>query len=189
MKKVVLIGDSIRMGYQDTVTRELAKSAEVWAPEQNCGPSSRTIEHLNEWVIDQEPSLFHINAGLHDLRKDFNADQPAISIEEHTRNIKTILGAALATGAKVIWATITPVNETNHHNTKGFDRFEADVDAYNQAGAAVARDMGIPINDLFAFVMERGKERMLRPDGVHFTPEAYEELGKEVAYIIHSHLD
>ena len=34
---VVLIGDSIRMGYQPFVTEALAGEAEIWAPEENGG--------------------------------------------------------------------------------------------------------------------------------------------------------
>jgi lysophospholipase L1-like esterase len=177
------------MGYQPAVTEKLRDMAEVWAPEINCGPSSRTVEHLNEWIIEQNADVYHINAGLHDLRKEYGSDAPAASIDDFTRNIKTILRAALAAGAKVIWATITPVNQRDHHEKKGFDRFEADVDAYNQAALAVVADMSIPVNDLFGFVMERGRDDLLRGDGVHFTPEAYELLGDEVARFIRERLD
>jgi hypothetical protein len=39
MKKVVLIGHSIRMAYQPFVTQQLRPIAQVWAPAENCGPT------------------------------------------------------------------------------------------------------------------------------------------------------
>ena len=67
MKKLILIGDSIRMGYQAAVIRELIGLADVWAPEQNGGNSANILKHLDEWVLRQSPDIVHINCGLHDL--------------------------------------------------------------------------------------------------------------------------
>ena len=47
---IVLIGDSIRMGYQDHVASELAGRAEVWVPEENGGDSRNVLAHLDQWV-------------------------------------------------------------------------------------------------------------------------------------------
>ena len=73
MKRVVLIGDSIRMGYQATACRELEGLAEVWKPEQNGGTTQKVLENLDEWAIAQKPDIVHVNCGLHDLRKEFGA--------------------------------------------------------------------------------------------------------------------
>ena len=40
MQQLILIGDSIRMGYQADVIRELTELADVWAPTQNGGNSA-----------------------------------------------------------------------------------------------------------------------------------------------------
>ena len=88
----------------------------------------------------------------------------------------------------VVWATTTPVDENWHHQNKGFDRLEADVDAYNVAARAVAVDLGVPIDDLFAVVQQEGKARLLTQDGVHFTDEGSQLLGRVVAECIWGHL-
>ncbi len=62
-----------------------------------------------------------------------------------------------------------------------FDRLEADVKAFNRTAAAITGDMGIPVDDLYAFVSSGNPDEMLLQDGVHFTDEAYERIGTAVA--------
>ncbi|NLG51268.1 MAG: SGNH/GDSL hydrolase family protein [Chloroflexi bacterium] len=186
---VVLIGDSIRMGYQEVVQRELKAVAEVWAPVENGGNSRNVLAHLDEWVISRQPQVVHLNCGLHDLRKEFDQEQAAVGIEEYAANVRQISTRVREqTDATLIWATTTPVNQAWHHATKGFDRLEADVRAYNQVAAAIATELGIPINDLYKVVMQAGRDSYLQPDGVHFSPAGYELLGQAVARAIAAHL-
>ncbi|WP_287245531.1 hypothetical protein, partial [Okeania sp. SIO1H5] len=51
MKRVSLIGDSIRMGYQKQVMEELEGQFTVWGPEDNCGPSTRILDRFDEWIL------------------------------------------------------------------------------------------------------------------------------------------
>ncbi len=189
MQQLILIGDSIRMGYQDDVIRELANLADVWAPAQNGGNSANILQHLDEWIISRSPDVVHINCGLHDLRKDFDTGEPAISINQYESNLRALLKRILAeTNCTVIWAMTTPVNEIWHHKRKGFDRLEADVAAYNVAACKVADDLDIPINDLFRVITDAGRDSYLTPDGVHFTPEGSALLGKAVAEFVKPYL-
>lgn len=68
MKHCKLIGDSIRMGYCDTVRKELDGEAEVWAPDENCSDSAHLLVNLRSWALSQPPDVLHINCGLHDLK-------------------------------------------------------------------------------------------------------------------------
>ena len=43
MKSVILIGDSIRLGYQGVVRQELAGTAQVWGPAENGRDSREAI--------------------------------------------------------------------------------------------------------------------------------------------------
>ncbi|MBT4499582.1 MAG: SGNH/GDSL hydrolase family protein [Gemmatimonadetes bacterium] len=186
---VVLIGDSIRMGYQAVVTRELEGIAEVWGPEQNGGNSANILGHLDEWILSKEAAVVHVNCGLHDLRKEFDTGKPAIDLEAYEANVREILERLKKEFAgKVVWVTTTPVNEEWHHANKGFDRFEADVDGYNKIASGIARELGIPIDDLFSAITAGGKDQLLRDDGVHFTEAGSELLGKAVADCIRSML-
>ncbi|MFC1736721.1 SGNH/GDSL hydrolase family protein [Candidatus Hydrogenedentota bacterium] len=184
MKRVVLIGDSIRGGYQETVRRELDGVADIWAPAENGGPSFNVLNHFEEWVIQRSPDVAHINCGLHDIKKtgqDYQAP-----IDQYERSVREILERALeATSETVIWATSTPVNEQLHNTSeRAFIRLEQDLVAYNRVSCKIANELGIPVNDLYNTVVEFGQETLQKQDGVHFTPEGYVVLGKAVAKFI-----
>ncbi len=182
MPLIVLIGDSIRMGYQPFVQEELRDEMEVWGATQNGGTSSNVLAHLEEWVISRDPDVVHLNCGLHDIKKEFGAENNNIPLEEYQENVEQILRTILEkTSAKVIWATTTPVNERRHHETKGFDRFETDVEAYNREATQIAQKLGVQINNLYEVVMKAGRDRLLQKDGVHFIEEGSALLGRAVA--------
>ncbi len=185
MKKIILIGDSIRMGYQEEVRRRLAGWADVWSPGENGGTSGNVLAHLDEWVISRSADAVHINCGLHDLKKEFNQDAAAVPLSSYTENVRSILTRLNAeTKATVVWALTTPVNQKWHHKNKGFDRFETDVVAYNAAASEICREVGVEVNDLYSVVMSAGPDRILLEDGVHFRPEGNALLGKCVAECI-----
>jgi len=55
MKRVVLIGDSIRMGYERTVGEELSGVAEVLSPKENVRNSRTVLAHIEEWALVHDP--------------------------------------------------------------------------------------------------------------------------------------
>ena len=182
MKKVILIGDSIRMGYQAFVGKELEGTAHAWGPGENGGTSANVLAHLDEWVLSQEAELVHLNCGLHDLKKEFGAKETAVPLARYRANVEEIfVRLREGTQARVIWATTTPVNERRHHENKAFDRFEADVEAYNAAALEIAESFSLRVDDLFRAVTDAGRDALLLPDGVHFTEQGYALLGGAVA--------
>ena len=68
MKKIVLIGDSIRMGYDKYVKEALAGTAEVYYPDDNCRFANYVLRYLHEWKAEgkwpSDVDLVHWNAGL-----------------------------------------------------------------------------------------------------------------------------
>lgn len=185
MEEVILIGDSIRMGYQSFVQKELQGWAQVWGPEENGGTSENVLNHLEEWVLLRRAGIIHVNAGLHDLRRALDATENAIPLEEYRHHVELVLRTVRdETGARLIWATTTPVNSELHRGSKGFQRLETNVAAYNEAATEICDRLGVEINDLFEVVSESGRDRLLTADGVHFTDEGYALLGKAVAGFI-----
>ena len=180
MKTVYLLGDSIRLGYQDTVRSELSDIAHVLAPDENCRDTRNILEHLDRWLEGIEPDAVHVNAGLHDIKRVADPDQCEVPIGEYTTNVRKILDRLSAVSDIVIWASTTPVNETDHHANKEFDRFEVDVVRYNEAAHEVAGQAGALTNPLFDRMVEAGPADYLLKDGVHFTPEGSTLLGRWV---------
>ncbi len=182
---VVLIGDSIRMGYQHYVQTELSGFAEVWGSEENGGSSQQVLEYL-DGVIERAPDVVHINAGLHDLRRPFGSTANQVTLEDYYRNIRTITERIReGTTTRLIWATTTPLDEEWHnrvHEELGdFRRFAVDVNTYNEGLLDQARILELEVNDLNAVVVKSDPEKILDQDGVHFTDEGYAILGKAVA--------
>jgi len=180
--EIVLIGDSIRMGYQEVVRHLLRETARIWAPEENGGDSTNVLRHLDDWVFCRRPSIVHLNCGLHDIKRPFESLEPAVPIEKYESNLREIFRRLRReSAARIVWASTTPVNEALHNANKDFNRFEADVAERNEAAAGIAREFGIPVDDLFATVMGAGRDRLLTEDGVHFTEEGCRLLGTAVA--------
>lgn len=189
MKKVILIGDSIRMGYQQTVREELAGAAEVVWPEMNGYDSRNVLAKIDEWAIAPQPDLVHVNCGLHDLKRDRVRGEFQVPPEDYAANVEQILQRLTSqTRAKILWATTTPVNERWHRLRKPFDRMEADVEVYNARALEICERLGVLVDDLYTFVMRAGRDEYMSQDGVHFTDDGYEMLGIEVARVIRGQL-
>lgn len=189
MKQIILIGDSIRIGYQPTVQKELDSLAQVWGPEDNGRTSEKVLRSLNEWVIERQPDLVHINCGLHDLRREFGALDTQVPLAHYRSNVENILRQIREhTRAQIIWATTTPVNQQWHHTNRNADRFEADVLSYNLTATEICNRLNIPINDLFSVMMHAGRDNYMKEEGLHFNPAGYELLGHAVAEKIRAYL-
>ena len=180
LPKIVLVGDSIRMGYAPLVAKNLDGKAVVVSPAPNGEDSGNVLRNLDQWVIKEQPDIVHINAGLHDLKlKDGSYQVPLAAYE---KNLKTILERIRKeTKAKIIFATTTPIIDDLHAQRKaGFDRLEADVQKYNAVAVSVMKQAGVPINDLHKLVESRGRGKLIGGDGTHYTPEGYAVLASAV---------
>ncbi len=183
-RPVVLIGDSIRLGYQPVVARRLDAAARVWGPEENCGSTRAVVANLDEWILRRlEPgAVVHLNAGLHDLRRPpGTSGRPAVPIPEYVANLRTIVGSVTRI-AKVtlVLATTTPVDDLRHGSGRRPERHEADVVDYNAALRRVADELGVTVDDLYA-VVDLDRERLLGADGVHLSHVGNTRVGDAVA--------
>jgi lysophospholipase L1-like esterase len=180
MKRVILIGDSIRLHYQPLVAAALTEQAEVWGPVENGGTSANVLGHLREWALGRRPDAVHLNCGLHDLRYDDDATEPQVPLAEYASNLGQVFAQLAALPCPIVWATTTPINQTRHQASRGSRRYEADVDRDNRVASTIAGERGVTINDLNLAVTEAGTDRLLKQDGVHFTEEGYEFLAGRV---------
>ncbi|HVK12497.1 MAG TPA: GDSL-type esterase/lipase family protein [Gemmataceae bacterium] len=179
--KVVLIGDSIRLGYAPAVAKRLAGRATVVSVEANGGDSDNVLKNLDEWALTPGPVLVHINCGLHDLKKTRATGEHQVPLDRYETNLRAIVGR-LTGKAAVVFASTTPILDERHAKRKAaFDRFEADVKRYNAAAVRVMGVLGVPVHDLHAIVEHAGPDRLLGPDGTHYTKAGYDVLAEAVA--------
>jgi lysophospholipase L1-like esterase/dienelactone hydrolase len=184
LPKVLLLGDSIRMGYAPLVAKKLDGIAVVVHPGQvQGGDTTNTLKNLDKWVGDHKPAVIHWNNGLHDLKLAKATKIHQVPIEQYGKNLAELAGrlSKVAPG-RVVFANTTPILDDRHAARKAaFDRFESDVKAYNMAANKVLLPLGVPVHDLHRVVEDGGTEKMLGQDGTHYTPEGYDRLAEAVA--------
>jgi acyl-CoA thioesterase-1 len=81
-----------------------------------------------------------------------------------------------SSGAKLIWASTTPVPEGKLNPP----RRPADVTQYNEAAQRVMKESGVAVNDLYALALPQLSEIQL-PANVHFKPQGSAKLAHPVA--------
>jgi hypothetical protein len=182
LARVLLIGDSISIGYTIPTREKLKDKANVHRPAANCGPTTRGIENLDKWLGDSKWDVIHFNFGLHDLKYIDDAGKNAapdkghqqVSPEQYEKNLEQIVERLKKTGATLIFATTTPVPASEPQ------RVHDDAVKYNETALRVMKKHDVRIDDLHAFCLPRLKEIQL-PANVHFTKAGYVALGEEVA--------
>ena len=186
MKKVLLIGDSIRRGYDVQVAQRLASVAQVCFPKVNCALSQNVLRYLHEWAAElqlgENLDCIHWNAGLWDTLRLFGDDvmTPLAFYEDNIRRICMRI-RYLFPNAKAIFATSTPVLEDQFG--KDAKRLNCDIEAYNAAAVRIVTDFGFEINDLYALMKDTPRE--YHSDMTHFyTPEATALLTETVSSAI-----
>jgi|SRR5262245_46257832 len=190
LPKVVLIGDSIRIGYAPLVAKKLAGRAEVISPEPNGGDSANVLKNLEEWAVKVKPAIVHINCGLHDLKKAKKDGTYEVPLETYEKNLRELVTRLRKdTQATIVFASTTPILDDRHAKRKAnFDRFEADVERYNATAVKVMTDLGVPVDDLHAVVRHHGPPKLLGADGTHYTAAGNEALAAAVADCVTRHL-
>jgi len=190
MKTVLIVGDSIAMGYAPLVAEALAGELAVRRNDGNAGDSAHLLEHLPDYLdAAGEADLVHLNCGLHDVKTPFGSERRQVPLEDYRTNLAEIVSRLVHRQRTVVWATTTPVLHARHHAVKGFDRFEADVREYNAAAAEIVAAAEIPTNDLYAVIQAAGAEACLGPDGVHMTDAGNAALAGAVASAVREHIE
>jgi lysophospholipase L1-like esterase len=192
LKRVLLIGDSIRLSYEQTVRAKLQDRAFVSGPTENCQHTVHILLNFWTWIAAYQPDILHINAGLWDARFVIPGKfghENLIPVEQHGRNVERILKFAKEyTDAKIIWATCTPIIEEQvlafHAKIGLAGRTSADVLPYNEIAVNAAKNAEVEINDLYKVVTDYGKEKLLLGDGTHYNELGVEVLGTAVAEFI-----
>lgn len=191
LPKVLLIGDSISIGYQPFVAAALEGRCLVAHHESNSGDSRNVLDRLDAWLAaDADAALIHFNVGLHDLRKWHDARGYQVPLAAYRENLAVIVDRLKAVGKPLVWATITPVVDERVAGTvPDFVRYDADVRSYNAAARAIVDAAGVPVNDLYAVVAAAGVAETVCRDGTHMTEAGYRLLGEAVARSVRQQLD
>lgn len=175
MKKVVyLMGDSIRMGYQELAIKKLGEAYEVYAPEENCRFSTYTLNTLREWFPKwPKPDIIHWNNGLWDVNRCISKEENFTSPERYVEDMGRILREFKKTGAKIIFATTTPtLHELREDSSKTI--LNEDIKKYNKLFLDHYGDQVDAVDDLY-YAVYLELEKNICEDYLHLS-----EAGKEI---------
>lgn len=201
LPNVLILGDSISIGYTLQVRELLKGKANVYRPVNkagtkpvNCSGTTDGMKRCGATLKAHKWDVIHFNWGLHDLKHVKKAgthdksndpnDPTQVTVEEYEANMVRIIGELKKTGAKLVFATTTPVVPGTLNPLR---RPEAPVE-YNVVARKVMEENKIRVNDLHAYCLPNlAKWQMAK--NVHFKAEGSMELAKKVAVVITEELE
>ena len=168
MKNVLLVGDSIRIGYDKSVKKTLQDKANVYFPEENCRFASYVLRYIHEYrdlLGNRTVDVLHWNAGLWDCLRLFG-EEPHTPVEVYAYYIERICIRIkkLFPNAKVIFATSTSVQ--SELMASDFKRYNEEIEEYNKAAVDAVSKYGFEVNDLYAVSIKLPEEA--HSDPVHY---------------------
>ncbi|MFC5411951.1 SGNH/GDSL hydrolase family protein [Larkinella bovis] len=188
LPRVLILGDSISMGYTPVVKQMLEGKADVSRPVENCQGTKLGVQRIDQWLGTEPWAVIHFNFGLHDLKHvdpvtGINSNKPddphQSDLKQYEANLKTIVERLKTTGANLIFATSTPYPDL----PEGPYRKAADVLEYNKVARKIMKRNKIRINDLYSAVLPELSTLQL-PNNVHFKPEGSRFLAGKVTELI-----
>jgi hypothetical protein len=192
LPKVLIIGDSISIGYTPYVIENLKGVAEVKRHKGNAGPTIRGVAGIEEWIGDGNWDLIHFNWGLWDMY-GWEYHKEDRSPKAYRQRLESLVRRLKKTGAKLVWATTTPAcpaNETTmERRFKQKVRISSELERkYLEAALTVMNKHGVKVNDLHAFMKPLWSKYAIADNNVHFTKLGSRKLGEKVAKAINSFL-
>lgn len=185
LPNVLILGDSISIGYTPMVRERLNGRANVLRPNANCGDTRSGLANLEKWLGDTKWHVIHFNWGLHDLcyrdpesktqgNRDKVKGKLSVALPDYEKNLETLVLRLKKTGATLIWASTTVVPEGEA------GRFVGDDVKYNAVAARLMKKHGVLVNDLHATTKAFAPELFTGPGNVHFKPEGSARLADQV---------
>jgi len=164
LPRVLLIGDSICNAYSGDVCKELAGTAYVtFYASSKCLCDKSYLRALAFFLDEADYAVIHFNNGLH-------------SLSSNRQDWETCLRAAIklikekGNGAKIIWASSTPLKDP---------KLTEKAQELNAIAARVMAEEGVPTDDLFA-LMNPLDRKANWADTFHFKDEAKKMQAKAI---------
>lgn len=185
MKKILLVGDSIRMSYCEKVKSLFDGRAEVFYPAENCRYARFTLWGIQAWVgLAGEPDIIHWNNGIWDASRNLSIENEHFEpIDTYKETLRRCIREFRfrAPKARIIFALTTAVG----NNKESLNN--EDVDLYNEAAKSVMAEAGIEIDDLNALI-KTNIPQYISSDNVHLTPAGVDVCSAAVVKAIEKYL-
>jgi hypothetical protein len=199
LPNVLIIGDSISIGYTRQVRTLLKDRANVFRPMDsrghpfNCYTTETGIARMKEWLGDRKWDVIHFNWGLHDLcyrtpestvsgHRDKVHGKVTVPIEAYRANLDRLTTLMQASGARLIWASTTFVPDGEP------GRFPGDELKYNRAAAEIMARRSVAVDDLHQLTAAFPASLRFAPGDVHFNDDGWQRMAVQVAASISAQL-
>ena len=185
--RILIIGDSISIGYTPYVIEKLENKANVFHNPGNAQHTGTGLKRIDEWIGDGKWAIIQFNWGLWDLcyrhpdskiqgTRDKVNGKITYTVEEYASNLDSIVTILQTnTEAKLIFVTTSYVPE----NEAG--RFKDDAIRYNNAAKEIMKKHSVLVNDIYDKSIPIHQKFGKGSDDVHYSEKGYEKLGKLVA--------
>ena len=184
--KVLIIGDSISLGYTPYVKELLKDEAIVIHNKGNAQYTGIGLLKIDEWLGEEDWDVIHFNWGLWDMY-GWRFKDTLRTPDVYAENLEILIKRLEETGAELIWATTTPVCPAPERNDLTVIDSKTEK-AYRKAALRVMRKHKIQVNDLYASMKRKQKEYAIGENDVHFTSEGSQFLAEQVAEKIRKNL-
>ena len=188
MKKVLLLGDSIRMGYDEYVKELLDGEFEVFYDNDDNGRfAAYTLWQANHFFKHfGHFDIVHWNNGYWDMNIEAPMTTAMHPVDEYVYFLGRILAEIRRNGAVPIFATSTPILSKEAaadiviEGTKSFEYDNSWVEKYNAAAVSFMQKEGVAVNDLYSLCLE-DPHFYKCPDLLHLTEKGYRRCAEKVA--------
>ena len=184
LPNVLIIGDSISIGYTLPTRALLAGKVNLHRIPTNGGPTTKGIAEIENWLGDRKWDLIHFNWGLHDLKfmgKDGTNLVPKekggvvqVELVEYESNLDKLVARMKKSAKRLVWRNTTPIPPGSKA------RYVGDSVKYNQAAARVMKTHGVPTLDLFG-PSKKNMRGWMREANVHYFSHGSQALAEIVA--------
>jgi lysophospholipase L1-like esterase len=185
--KILIIGDSISIGYTPFVRDNLKDLADVSHNPGNAQHTGKGLKNIEEWIAADEWDIIQFNWGLWDLcyrhsdsknqgQRDKENGTITFSLEDYEKQLDALVKIMRKnTDAELIFVTTSYV--PNHEA----GRFTKDARKYNRIAKRVMKANGVKINNIYKASISIHDKYGKGDDDVHYHPQGYELLGQQIA--------
>jgi acyl-CoA thioesterase-1 len=185
--RILIVGDSIAGGYYSATRWLFAGRAAVFSGGTTYNDRNPDWKKIVDQYIEKGGekgwAVIQFNWGLHAVKfvdeqnRNSEPGKPGahiqFTVEEYARNLELFVNELKRTGAKLVFATTTPVPKGASGSIRHLD-----LTPYNEAAKEIMKKHGIPVNDLYAAALLRLPALQIE-NSVHFTASGSAELAKQ----------
>lgn len=192
--RILIIGDSISIGYTPFVKENLKDVAEVYHNPGNAQHTGTGLQKIEEWIGNGDWDIIQFNWGLWDLcyrhpdsklygNRDKIKGKITYKSETYATNLDAIVNRLKKiTQARLIFVTTTFVPEDEA------GRYQKDAIKYNRVAKEVMKNNKVLINDIYATSKTIHKSLGKGDDDVHYTDKGYKKLAVPIASFLKNEL-